>query len=367
MEINKDNYEAYLLDLAEGRLSAEEKQKVRDFLLLNPDCSVEISQADPWILGRNKIIFPGKEQLKKQLPDPSFMLTESNFDLFSIARLEGDLTEKQVKDHKSMVQGNEKKRMEWTVWQNTRLKADPVIFIDKDRLKRKKGLSKRMIWVSVISTAAAIALLVTLFRTDPPTPALEIVEKTIQKEEPVPQKTTNKQNIALVNPQKEPEAGENKPVLFSIKKNPEREEASEERTERKDSAPGSDSVSMANEQEVRPGPVRIAGISSGKGDLVNRGVYDHIEPLVLPGSSIHLRSLSMVQLSEIDLQEIFDDYTKENELSLWTIANAGFKGINRITGSNISLLAARDDNGDVQGFRFTSRRFSFATPLDREE
>ena len=32
MDINRNNYEAWLLDLIEGSLSAEEVQEVRDFL-----------------------------------------------------------------------------------------------------------------------------------------------------------------------------------------------------------------------------------------------------------------------------------------------------------------------------------------------
>ena len=71
MEINRDNYEAYLLDLIEGRLSADAQQKVRDFLFLNPDCSKRVDDIEWLVLGESKVIFPGKEQLKKEFPDAS--------------------------------------------------------------------------------------------------------------------------------------------------------------------------------------------------------------------------------------------------------------------------------------------------------
>ena len=35
MEINRHNYEAYLLDQLEGNLSVEDQQKLHDFLLYN--------------------------------------------------------------------------------------------------------------------------------------------------------------------------------------------------------------------------------------------------------------------------------------------------------------------------------------------
>jgi len=63
---------------------------------------------------------------------------------------------------------------------------------------------------------------------------------------------------------------------------------------------------------------------------------------------------------------LFDEYTRERDFSMWTIANTGLKGINRITGSDISLMASRDEEGEVSGFQLKSRRFSMTRPLGRE-
>ena len=61
MEINRNNYEAFLLDLMEGKLSIEEKQKIRDFLKMNPDCAMLNEETKPWILETAKVTFSGKE------------------------------------------------------------------------------------------------------------------------------------------------------------------------------------------------------------------------------------------------------------------------------------------------------------------
>jgi hypothetical protein len=80
-----------------------------------------------------------------------------------------------------------------------------------------------------------------------------------------------------------------------------------------------------------------------------------------------MNGVSITMLAEMDLQEVVEVYTEEKDISIWTIANAGIKGINRITGSNIALLAARDDEGEISGFQLKSRRLSITRPLEREE
>ena len=371
MEINRNNYEAYLLDLLEGRLSAEDQQKVRDFLLLNPDCAKGIIDMEPWILEKSKIPFPGKEQLKKEFPDASFMLTETNFDLFSIARMEGDLTEEQERDHVAMVEENEEKGEEWVRWQRTKLYAKPIIFAEKDQLKRRKGISRRVIWMGIVSSAAVIALLFILLRIDPLTPDPELaleesVPPSVEEEQtrlpamdPLPQ-----QEATPVVQKEETEILAHKPVMFSIKKH---SGQPVESGMDKDTETNTDTVNQVRQEQVRPGPVRIASNVSVITDFVDEGSYDLIAPLDLPPASIQRTSLTLSQLAEVDLQEVFDNYTEENDISLWTIANAGIKGINRLTGADMSLLAARDDKGDVSGFRFKSKKFSIATPLERSE
>jgi len=68
----------------------------------------------------------------------------------------------------------------------------------------------------------------------------------------------------------------------------------------------------------------------------------------------------------MDLQELVEEYSKEKNFSLWNVASAGINGINRLTGSEISLMSYRDDNGEVSGFRLKSKRFSLSRPLGQE-
>ena len=99
--------------------------------------------------------------------------------------------------------------------------------------------------------------------------------------------------------------------------------------------------------------------------LVREAVPDRIEPLNISPVPIHISSLSLAQISDLGLQEMMEGYVEEKDLSLWKIANAGIKGINKITGSNISLMASRDEDGEVSGFRLRFKRNSQQTTRRR--
>ena len=357
MDINRNNYEAYLLDLLEGRLTVEDQQAVGDFLLLNPDCTEGLAAMEPWILEKYKIPFPGREQLKKEFPNAASMLTETNFDLFSVARLEGDLTGRQEKDHESMVTKDGDKNREWMDWQKTKLMAAPVAFTGKDQLKKKKGLNRRVIWLSVVSSAAGITLLVTLLRIDTAVQEPALVEKasTIQPAET--DQSVLEEKVILAD----------YPVYLSIKKNPDPPELTGIKNGAGETSEKADTVSQVRQQHTQPRPVRIAGTAHSATGFINSGRYDQIRPIEIPPASIHMSSFSFSQLADLDLQELFDDYTEENEISIWNIANAGIRGINRVTGADLSLLASRNEEGDVSGIRFKSRRFSLSTPIEGSE
>lgn len=367
MDINRNNYEAYLLDLLEGRLTAADQRKVSDFLLLNPDCAEGLTAIEPWILEKCKIPFPGREQLKKEFPNATSMLTETNFNLFSIARLEGDLTGRQEKDHESMVAKDGDKNREWMEWQKTKLTAAPIAFTGKDQLKKRRGLGSRVIWLSVVSSAAVITLLITLLRIDTVVTEPALVEEvsTIQPaemnqsvfNEPVHKEPsppiTREEKVILAD----------RPVSLSIKKNPDPPELTGIKRGAGEALEKADAVS----KDTQPRPVRITSTLHSTTEFINSGRYDQIRPIEIAPASIHLSSLSFSQLAAMDLQELFDDYTEENDISIWNIANAGIRGINRITGADLSLLASRNEEGDVSGIRFKSRRFSLSTPIEDSE
>jgi hypothetical protein len=362
MGINRDNYEAYLLDQMEGRLSEKEQQELRNFLVLNPDCALEAELEDAQILPCENIPFPNKDSLKKEIPDFHTTLSVENFDLYSIARMEGDLTEQQASMHELLLQEQPELRSDWEKWLQTRIPAEHISYPWKQSIKRKVPAYRRISWPAILSTAAAVALVAILFifrGNDADSiaseesfrmPAIEQPEVEVPVTPPV---VRHQPTSAAVD---EMEAAMIIPDLTQA-----------EVVSVTDSS--SYQLQGENEEElpVSSRPLRAALAANTIPAPVIQGHYDRIRPLQIPETPVHMNGVSITMLAEMDLQEVVEVYTEEKDISIWTIANAGIKGINRITGSNIALFAARDDEGEISGFHLKSRRLSITSPLEREE
>jgi hypothetical protein len=367
MEINRHNYEAYLLDLLEGRLSVDEQQQVHNFLLLNPDCGEELTEIEPWVLEGEEVCFQNSKLLKKEFPNSSTIMTDHNFDLFSIARLEGDLTIEQEADYQSMLELDDLNAQQWDEWQRTRLVPEPLLFQGKDRLLHKRESKSRVIWISVISAAAAVALLVILFGTGTELPQQDSYVQTPQ--ELIPEQTIEvpvqaETQTALVEPEENlkvqatadpPVQKLKEPVHSSIGKVLDRPLLDDSKGD------------VVPPDDLQPRQIAFSAKKLNATSLASTAVPDQIEPLLVPPVPIHLRSLSVAQISALDLQEMVEDYAEEKDFSLWKIADAGIKGINKLAGSDISLLASRDEDGEVSGFKLKSKRFSLSRPIGQEE
>ena len=365
MKIDRHNYEAYLLDQLEGRLSVEDQQQLQNFLLLNPDCAGELREIEPWVLEGMEHSFQNKGLLKKELPNPSSKLNEHNFDLFSIARMEADLSPEQENAHQAMVSAYQLKAQQWWEWQQIRLVPEEVSFKGKDKLKHNNSSKRSLIWISLLSTAAAIALILVLFRTGPDLPQTEQALETSGEAADIPARMDVQEAIQkevreaigeeVLSSSEQPVPIEHAPVVYAVKKEQERPAES-----------GTEMAPIAQE-------VIKTGLVAGSVELINasspvgEAVPDRIESLHIPPGQVHISSLTVGQIYDMDLQEVIENYAQEKDFSLFNIASAGIKGINKLAGSDISLMASRNEEGEVSGISLRGKRFSLSRPLGQEE
>ncbi|MBK8583531.1 MAG: hypothetical protein IPL86_17510 [Flavobacteriales bacterium] len=94
MKLDKDTYEAWLLDRLEGRLSAAQEALLDAFLAEHPGLPVDQTQL-PNIDG-DELHFPLKDMLRKAYP-PTGEPDAARLDDFLVARLEKDLDAEQLK------------------------------------------------------------------------------------------------------------------------------------------------------------------------------------------------------------------------------------------------------------------------------
>jgi hypothetical protein len=371
MKIDRHNYEAFLLDKLEGKLSPDKQQELENFLLLNPDCAGELTEQDVWILEDENLPFQRNQLLKKDFPDHNSILGDHNFDMFSIARMEGDLSGDQIEAHQAMVEADEQKADQWRQWQLVRLVDKTLLFAGKDKLKRKKITNGRMIWMSVISAAAAVALLIILFRTDPDLPQRESYNQVSQEKITQQEESTQQAEPAQLK------------ELLSVEE-PAPFPTSPAGTDPSDQQDGNisepaeamepvhlseSSVNLESEPQSYIQPKAVAPSASlfNRTSMAREADSDEIEPLHIPVVPLQNSGLTLAQISDLGVQEMIEEYAEEKDFSLWKIASAGIKGINKLTGSEISLMASRDDEGEISGYRLKSKRFSLTRPIGHED
>jgi hypothetical protein len=366
MKIDRHNYEAFLLDQLEGRLSVEEQQELETFLIMNPGCSRELTELEPWVLDGEHISFQDSQKLKKSFPDRTTVLTDHNFDMFSIARMEGDLGKEQIKSHQAFLEDDDQKAQQWEQWKQLRLPAEPVTFKGKDSLLHKRTIKGRMLWISVISAAAAVTLLIVLFRAEPDLPMQESYiqpsreEASSQSQNAGPAEDLDAGNLQAesdqtirINPDK---AVQQNPVMAPM----------DTESESKAEAESLLLVETSPAEQVKLLSGALPADQLNSFSMASEAVPDKIKPLMISPPD-HISSLSFAQISELGLQEAIEEYAKEKDFSLWKIADAGIKGINKLSGSDISLMASRDREGEVSAIQLKSKRFSLTRPLGREE
>jgi hypothetical protein len=248
-----------------------------------------------------------------------------------------------------------------------------VVFVNKSSLKKQTGFRSRAIWISLLSSAAAIALVFILLRLDPGFTETELTEQTNplvqtnQPDESIPV-SQSRQKVLASEPSasistENPKVRTDQPATLTIRKH-------QHPPELKQKGKGAESDSLKNKvnpQRTRPRSVRIASLNPLPIPEMDRGTYDQISSLNIPPSPVHMTSLSIAQIADLEIQEMVETYAEENDFSIWTIASAGIKGINRITGGDMALVASRDEEGDLEGLSFKSRFLSVDRPIEDAE
>ncbi len=216
MMINRYNYEIWFLDYQEGRLSQENMEEVRLFLTRHPDLAEELENFAPVLSADNRVIYPGKEQLKRvRYDDPAC------FETAAVAAMEGDLDAVEfIILEKYLVKNPDKKELIRKL-ERTRLKPDPEItFPAKESLKKKTGGTK--IWMRLAAAAAMLLLAFSIFFSEKTErePANKFTAETILPQQSEPTRESNETIIAVKSSTVKPEPAQRANAGTPIKKLP---------------------------------------------------------------------------------------------------------------------------------------------------
>jgi len=162
MKINRDNFEAFMLDLREGNLDRKGREALALFLEQNPDLKAHLSEsADIRLQPDLSTTFEGKAALKKSEIQTTGKINEDNYEKWMIASMEGDLSPQEEQQLGEFLAVNPFLQQEISNFRATVVKADnSIVFPEKEKLKKKIPL------INVyrpVAAAAVVLLLLGIF------------------------------------------------------------------------------------------------------------------------------------------------------------------------------------------------------------
>lgn len=365
INIKRNNYEEYFMDYLDENLSQSDKQTFMLFLEQNPDLKEELEMVRQGALVPDEVVFKGKQELKRK----NILTSGHHFDELCITSIEGDLTKTEQSKFDAYLHQNIEKQEEFFVFTKTKLKADEtIVFQEKERLKKKESKRFKRRTISILSAAASIVILVGLYFLIPKknnyTNHNNVSQQTIVKHNTEKTKTnkpaTTKQidqeleDIESLEPIEKELLSEVKVeeyLIVDIDNNQDNRINIEEKNSPVPEKLKSAEIRFDYKKEVRI--VYLADVSLPDIEMENKSVQE---------DSYHtLRTFLASAFNKRLLNK-----EEKHRIELFDLAQAGVKGINKLTGSNMKLERKFDQNGKLDKTEFNSRLIAFSAPVKKK-
>lgn len=158
MEINRNNYELYMIDYLDAKLSAVQQGKLMLFLAENPDLQAEFDLLQNTLITDevHPIPFEFKQELKKQE-----YIQVSQYDELLVAKLEGDLSKDELTKLDADIRIYPELQLSYEYYQKTKLLADDnIVFLYKSSLRKQTQVFALFSNVRMITSIAAAFIIV---------------------------------------------------------------------------------------------------------------------------------------------------------------------------------------------------------------
>lgn len=339
MNINRLNYEIYLLDYLDGKLNASQVDELLLFLDQNPDIKEAFEGMEDAVLIADTTIYPDKSSLKKK----SFLKDgiDNEFDYLCIASLEGVLSNEEKISFEKSLQGDPIKQSAYKNYQKTKIQPQAAIqYNNKSHLKRTAIIPIRHSYLRTsISVAATVTLLFGVYTIG----KLMVQENNIETTTIIAetQSFSNqsqsfveiKKPVAVFENHVLTDKHQNNNILKNINDNIEYNEIRIDR------------------EEYIPNPIKRKKIQPLETDIDPR-----YEDLAL-----------IVNKLNPERQIIEEQLLSQNNNSgtLEAIQN-GLKFVGKLVGRDIKLDANKDEKGNVEKISFESKFIAFSTQVKNE-
>ncbi|MBC8344544.1 MAG: hypothetical protein H8E61_11235 [Bacteroidetes bacterium] len=369
-KINRKNYEVWLIDYIDNKLTDAQRVEVESFLASNPDLKQELENLET-VPVDSLIVFENKDQLKKELKD---LIPEdfTSLDDFMLANLEGDLNFEQQKKFNVLINSDNKTEEEYSYYLQSKLQPD-VSVVFPDKIKLKKGLIYSLPVLNksyslVVSIAAILLVLVIMVN-------INLVQNNL----------LNSKSFASIHYSDKEAKPQRLKWAFNSELNIETRSISHQNdlnmvhlasinTSAKTVHTADGESSQKNEiQQNSHDQIQIAAqdIHEMKGEkaaiMTNKLRIEKTSSPALDipaNNSIPIAKYVSNQFRIRALNEE-DSIATNRKLSVWDLADAGLRRIGNLFNRDVRLDKEYNENGEVIALAFNSPRLGFSAPLKR--
>ena len=371
VNINHSNYEEYIVNYLDGNISPLETAELFLFLEQNPALNEDIEELrNMRATADESAVFGFNEVLKHNYDADALEINQDNYLYYFTAALEGDLTEKGQKHVNEFVAQHPALQRDYELMQQCRLPVDEaIVFSGKESLKKKPlFVISRRNWI--VSIAASILILITLFIRMEPQTIESASERAGGYEIPVmPDLKVTDENQAEVPAETENPVIKNEEATSVVKVKGQVNAVS------KDRAPGSDT-------EIAPLPalspihqVQAPVNNAAPFDVNMRNTYSSLYQDIRLSQELMLAYAENVRYedntrkSPVNVGRRFGHILQSStqvasqvsgSLNGWAVADLGIKGFNALTDNELKLVREVDASGKTGDVRLEDEEKTYS-------
>lgn len=360
--INESNYQEFCIAYNEGDLNEKEEKALLKYVDAN-NLQAELALFQKAKLSAETEEFFEKDGLKKLLIDNTIELNETTIDEYIIANHEGDLDLQQQLELKEFIERNKKFASINNEYKKVFLDPGKVSFENKSSLKKFSLVTFSRKVIPYASAAAVLLFVVMLFsvndlENNDLSTLTEIEKKTAVKPEEKNNETIDKSEVEKI-----------------IKKDDleEKEKKQEKIIDNKaDNDAKENSLPIRSKQNITPirknnpivsfeGKIQIAA-------LVEKPIQEKEVPLLpdpefeaLLAQRNQKQQEKFYTINELVAEKVKKDILKtdKEKFSLWYVAEAGARGLSKLTGKEYDLETGINEKGNVELIAFNTENFQY--------
>jgi hypothetical protein len=363
MNIERSNYEIWLIDWLDGNLSEIQVEQLQHFLSENPDLKEEFEELSLFNLKPSEKSFPNKNRLQKT----TLNLSGSQLEYLSVAYLEKDLSHDEQTELRENVELDPEKKNLFELIQKMRLSPVSLSYKHKKRLIRRTFAGNVIRFSLIGLSAAAIITLVIITSVSKPGPQQVRFEKTAQTilVDSTIQKPALKKVPKVIKTEKKIISSKkqiNNILALSPKTVSSISEPNQNLPVQNDSLLGSTDLPRILINKISVSPDIDLNLETVPNTLI---ALNYIVPV--PEYDDVQSRLSKFIAKTFREKILKVKSAKDSPLKVYEIAEAGVSGLDKLLGWEMALDERKDVNGELKSVYFSSKILKFNAPVKKSE